>query len=139
MAYLSSFFKQRAWNSITLAAQLMPPILTAGVILAGWDIAGVLAVMVFVQVVSVALVGWQVLRHRREIAILPQPTDDRRWLPEGFTRYCGVSFLMTATDFLASAGFVAFFAAMLSEATQLPRLRHEARHLVRGRSAGHAV
>jgi O-antigen/teichoic acid export membrane protein len=111
MAYLSSFFKQRAWNSITLAAQLMPPILTAGVILAGWDIAGVLVVMVFVQVVSVALVSWQVLRHRREIASLPQPPDDSRWLPEGFTRYCGVSFLMTATDFLASAGFVAFFAS----------------------------
>src|SRR5262249_25452279 len=111
MAYLSSFFKQRAWNSITLAAQLMPPILTAAVILAGWDIAGVLAVGVFVRVVSVALAVWQVLRPRREIAGLPQPTDDGRWLPEGFTRYCGVSFLMTATDFLASAGFVAFFAA----------------------------
>jgi O-antigen/teichoic acid export membrane protein len=110
MAYLSSFFKQRAWNSITLAAQLMPPILTAGVILIGWDIAGVLLVMVFVQVVSVALVSWQVLRHRRELAGLPQPADDGRWLPAGFIRYCGVSFLMTATDFLASAGFVAFFA-----------------------------
>jgi O-antigen/teichoic acid export membrane protein len=111
MAYLSSFFKQRAWNSITLAAQLMPPVLTAGVILAGWDIAGVLIVMVFVQVVSTALVSWQVLRHRREIAALPQPADDGRWLPAGFARYCAVSFLMTATDFLASAGFVAFFAS----------------------------
>jgi len=25
MAYLSSFFKQRAWNSVTLVAQLLPP------------------------------------------------------------------------------------------------------------------
>jgi O-antigen/teichoic acid export membrane protein len=110
MAYLSSFFKQRAWNSITLAAQLLPPLLTAAVILAGWDIGGVLMVMVIAPAIATALVAWQVLRHQREIAALPQPADDRRWLPPGFARYCGVSFLMTATDFLASAGFVAFFA-----------------------------
>lgn len=111
MAYLSSFFRQRAWNSITLAAQLMPPLLTAAVILAGWDIAGVVAVMVFAPAVATALVGWQVLRHQRQLAPLAGTADDGRWLPPGFARYCSVSFLMTATDYLASAGFAAFFAS----------------------------
>jgi hypothetical protein len=43
MAYLSSFFKQRAWNSVNLAAQLLPPLLTVAVIVAGFDIVGRLA------------------------------------------------------------------------------------------------
>jgi O-antigen/teichoic acid export membrane protein len=109
MAYLSSFFKQRAWNGIALVAQLMPPLLTAAVILAGFDIAGVVVVMVLAPAVATALVGWQVLRHQREIAALPQPADSGHWLPPGFARYCGVSFLMTATDYLASGGFALFF------------------------------
>jgi O-antigen/teichoic acid export membrane protein len=109
MAYLSSFFKQRAWNSVTLVAQLLPPLLTAGVILAGFDITGVVIVMVLAPAIATALVGWQVLRHQREIAALPQPADDGQILPAGFVRYCGVSFLMTATDFLASGGFALFF------------------------------
>lgn len=111
MAYLSSFFRQRAWNSITLAAQLMPPLLTAAVILAGWDIAGVVAVMVFAPAIATALVGWQVLRHQQQLPPAAGTADDGRWLPPGFVRYCGVSFLMTATDYLASAGFAAFFAS----------------------------
>ena len=111
MAYLSSFFRQRAWNSITLAAQLMPPLLTAAVILAGWDIAGVVAVMVFAPAIATALVGWQVLQHQQQLPPAAGTADDGRWLPPGFVRYCGVSFLMTATDYLASAGFAAFFAS----------------------------
>jgi O-antigen/teichoic acid export membrane protein len=110
MAYLSSFFKQRAWNSITLVVQLMSPLLTVAAILAGWDVAGVVIVMVFVPAVATALVGWQVLRHQRELRADPQPEDTGRWLPPGFVRYCGVSLLMTGTDFLASAGFALFFA-----------------------------
>lgn len=110
MAYLSSFFKQRAWNSITLVVQLMSPLLTVAAILAGWDVAGVVMVMVFVPAVATALVGWQVLRHQRELRAEPQPSDTGRWLPPGFVRYCGVSLLMTGTDFLASAGFALFFA-----------------------------
>ena len=110
MAYLSSFFKQRAWNSISLVVQLMSPLLTAGAIVAGWNVAGVVIVMVFVPVVATALVGWQVLRHQRLLAPQPGAADDGRWLPPGFARYCGVSLLMTGTDFLASAGFALFFA-----------------------------
>lgn len=120
MAYLSSFFKQRAWNSVALIAGLLPPLLTAGAILAGWDVLGVLAAMVAAPTIATALAAWQVLRHQREFAALPAPaSDDGRWLPPGFVRYCGVSFLMTATDYLASAGFAVFFAETLVEAAVL--------------------
>jgi O-antigen/teichoic acid export membrane protein len=119
MAYLSSFFKQRAWNSISLAAQLLPPLLTAAVILAGFDVPGIVAVMVIAPAIATALVGWQVYRSWARdwglgagdsSAPNPQsPIRDQRWLPAGFARYCGVSFLMTATDYLASGGFALFF------------------------------
>jgi O-antigen/teichoic acid export membrane protein len=119
MAYLSSFFKQRAWNSVNLAAQLLPPLLTVAVILAGFDIAGIVAVMVLAPAIATALVGWQVLRHQREIAALPDAPGDRRWLPAGFVRYCAVSFLMTSTDFLASGGFALFFTRDVVQAALL--------------------
>jgi O-antigen/teichoic acid export membrane protein len=109
MAYLSSFFKQKAWNSIALAAGLLPPVLTTGAILAGWDVGGVLAAGVLSPTIATALVAWQVVRHQREITSVPHQPDDGRWLPPGFLRYCAVSLLMTATDFLASAEFVVFF------------------------------
>ncbi len=109
MAYLSSFFKQKAWNSIALAAGLLPPVLTTGAILAGWDVGGVLAAGVLSPTIATALVAWQVVRHQREITAVPHQPDDGRWLPPGFLRYCAVSLLMTATDFLASAEFVVFF------------------------------
>lgn len=113
MAYLSSFFRQRAWNSISLVVQLLSPLLTAAAILAGWNVAGVVMVMVFVPIVATALVGWQVLRHQRGLAEQAGPAGAPRWLPPGFARYCGVSLLMTGTDFLASAGFALFFASDL--------------------------
>jgi O-antigen/teichoic acid export membrane protein len=65
--------------------------------------------MVVAPSVATALAAWQVVRHRRALPTSP-PSQDQRILPPGFVRYCGVSFLMTATDFLASAGFAAFFA-----------------------------
>jgi O-antigen/teichoic acid export membrane protein len=119
MAYLSSFFRQRAWNSVNLAAQLLPPLLTVAVILAGFDIAGIVAVMVIAPAIATTMVGWQVLRHQREAAALPQPSDNGRWLPPGFARYCAVSFLMTATDYLASGGFALFFTRDVVQAALL--------------------
>lgn len=119
MAYLNSFFKQRAWNGITLAAGLLLSLLSAGAILAGLDIAGVLVAMVAAPAVAVALAAWQVVRLRRDIAAHPRPTDDGRVLPPGFVRYCGVSFLMTATDFLASQSFAIFLARDIGDVALL--------------------
>lgn len=130
MAYLNSFFKQRAWNSIDLAARLLPPLLSSAAILAGLDIAGVLAAMVLAPAIAVVLVAWQVGRllladlrsaERGPLAITgaeprlvhgasPAQLERKQWLPPGFFRYSAVSFLMTLTDFIASAGFAVFLA-----------------------------
>ncbi len=117
-AYLSSFFRQGAWNIVDLIARLLPPLLSAAALLAGYDIAGVLAAMVLAPSIAVALALWYVLRLWGEVAKQPAPAqlasgsihNPADWLPPGFVRYCGVSFLMTATDFIASAGFAIFLA-----------------------------
>ncbi|MDW8403075.1 polysaccharide biosynthesis C-terminal domain-containing protein [Chloroflexus sp.] len=122
MAVLSSFFRQKAWNSIALAAGLLPQILVVVAILAlpdRWDILGVLVAMVLAPAIAVALAGWQVWRLQAGLEMEPGPglladlrdavRDLRRALPPGFARYAAVSYLMTATDFIASFEFINFF------------------------------
>jgi O-antigen/teichoic acid export membrane protein len=151
MAFLSSFFKQRLWNGVALAAGILPPLLTAGAILLGGDVLGVLLAMAAAPTLTVALLVWQSYRLwiadfgfsiEPEQPPTPEQTETliqnpkskiqnpkskiqnpkskiQNWLPPGFTRYCGVSFLMTATDFIASAGFAVFFAQNLVDVAVL--------------------
>lgn len=128
MAYLNSFFKQKAWNSIALAAGLLPQVLSVIAILAlpdGWDILGVLAASVLAPTIAVAIAGWQVGRlwaeQRGWAPDEPQAPGVGRGLigglPKGFIPYTGVSFLMTATDYFASASFAIILAGVsVSEA-----------------------
>jgi O-antigen/teichoic acid export membrane protein len=121
MAFLSSFFRQKAWNSIALAAGIMPQLLTVAAILAlpeELDILGVLGAMVLAPAIAVALAAWQVLGAQRDeagarIGLLGELgaalRDVRAALPPGFVRYSAVSYLMTVTDFVASFEFVNFF------------------------------
>ncbi|MGB9739673.1 MAG: hypothetical protein C0184_11560 [Chloroflexus aggregans] len=122
MAVLSSFFRQKAWNSIALAAGLLPQVLVVVAILAlpdRWDILGVLVAMVVAPAIAVAMAGWQVWRLQAGIAHEPGSSvwadvrdglrDLRQALPNGFVRYAAVSYLMTATDFIASFEFINFF------------------------------
>jgi len=128
MAYLNSFFKQRAWNSIALAAGLLPQLFSVAAILLlpdGWDIIGVLVASVLAPAIAVALAGWQVARlwlEQRTWALepaAPTPVSGVPWLPPGFVPYTGVSFLMTLTDFLASASFAIYLAGGVSDAAVL--------------------
>ncbi len=134
MAYLNSFFKQRAWNGVTLAAGLLPPLLSATALLAGWGIGGVLVAMALAPTIAATLAGWQVLRfwisdHGSPLAMgaatispgrlwaaIRHPTT---WLPAGFVRYSGVSYLMTMTDFVASASFAVYLAPNIGDAALL--------------------
>ncbi|WP_322496220.1 polysaccharide biosynthesis C-terminal domain-containing protein [Chloroflexus sp.] len=122
MAVLSSFFHQKAWNSVALAAGLLPQVLVVIAILAlpdRWDILGVLVTMVLAPAIAVALAGWQVWRLQAGLEMEPGPglladlrdgwRDLRHALPPGFVRYAAVSYLMTATDFIASFEFINFF------------------------------
>lgn len=131
MAYLNSFFKQRAWNSVALAAGLLPPLLSAAAILLSrltpdpdrTAIIGVLIAMFAAPALAVTLAGWNVYRLWK--------TDVRYWtsdapvpslwraIPAGFVRYCAVSFLMTLTDFLASKSFAVFLTNDISDVALL--------------------
>ncbi|WP_129630396.1 polysaccharide biosynthesis C-terminal domain-containing protein [Candidatus Oscillochloris fontis] len=140
MAFLSSFFRQKAWNSIALAAGLLPQFLTVAAILAlpaSLDILGVLGAMVLAPAIAVALAAWQVLGAQRDeqgqpIRLVDEVRttlrDLRAALPPGFVRYSAVSYLMTVTDFVASFEFVNFFSqdiqgvALLSAGALLVRM-----------------
>ncbi|PDV96921.1 lipopolysaccharide biosynthesis protein [Candidatus Chloroploca asiatica] len=127
MAYLASFFRQRAWNSIDLAARLLPPLLSAAALLAGWDILGVLLAMLIAPTLVVISGLWRVVAlWREEDRVRPEaaggtrePVSLRAALPAGFVRYSGVSFLMTITDFVAGAGFAIFLAQDVSDVALL--------------------
>ena len=138
MAYLNSFFKQRAWNSVALAAGLLPQLLSVGALLAGWDILGVLGAMVLAPTIAVGLAGWQVAQawtvdggrwavadSKQQVGVdtaastVHRPPSIVNWLPKGFVRYSGVSFLMTATDYFASASFAIFLARDIGDVALL--------------------
>lgn len=134
MAYLNSFFKQRAWNSVALAAGLLPPLLSATAILisrltADPDrsaIIGVLIAMFVAPAIAVALAGWNVyclwksdIRSWSENGLAVADLSLAGALPSGFVRYCAVSFLMTLTDFLASKSFAVFLANDISDVALL--------------------
>ncbi len=145
MAYLNSFFKQRTWNSITLAAGLLPQLLSVAAILIlpnQWAILGVLGATVLAPTLAVALAGWQVIRlqiadlrlqieqekaagsekiaHQPGIRNLKSAIHNlKSAIPRGFVRYTAVSFLMTATDFVASAGFAIYLAGDIGDVAVL--------------------
>lgn len=131
MAYLNSFFKQRAWNSVALAAGLLPPLLSAAAILLSrlapdpdrTAIIGVLSAMFVAPALAVTLAGWNVYRlwmtdARYWTSEAPSPSLWRA-IPTGFVRYCAVSFLMTLTDFLASKSFAVFLTNDISDVALL--------------------
>lgn len=62
MAYLISYFRQRAWNLIGLVGSVLQPLLASILVIAGKGIGGVLIAMVITPVISVGLAGWQVLK-----------------------------------------------------------------------------
>ncbi len=129
MAYLASFFKQRAWNSVALVAGVLQPLLVAGALLAGWGVTGALVAIVVAPAVAVALALMSVARMtsgelRSTVAtnngpVVLRPSSIVNLLPPGFIRYSGVSLLMTMTDFIASRGFVIFLVPSLSEVALL--------------------
>lgn len=133
MAYLNSFFKQQAWNGITLLAGLLPQLLAVAAIVGAqfsdeplrWSIIGILLTSALAPSIAVAVATWQVYRVWQADSP-PKHTDTptqfvgwRSWLPAGFLRYTGVSYLMTMTDFVASKSFAVYLTSSISDAAML--------------------
>jgi O-antigen/teichoic acid export membrane protein len=136
MAYLISYFRQRAWNLIGLVGNLLQPMLAAVLVLAKQGIGGVLVAMVVTPVISVFLAGWQVLGSLREKSVSrgpvlsspPAPSapslqsegePHRRQRQPGFWRrfflYTGMSNVLNLGDYFLSWYFAAFLLSNLAE------------------------
>jgi O-antigen/teichoic acid export membrane protein len=113
LAFLTTYFKQRAWNIITVVVTLLQPLLILGFILLGWQLEGVLLGMVITPVIAVILAGWQARRAARDLdhgdpAAPTDPTLTRR-----FAGYAGMSFFIQATTWFYDIPFVVFALAGL--------------------------
>jgi hypothetical protein len=90
-----------------------------------WSIIGILLTSALAPSIAVAVATWQVYRVWQADSP-PKHTDTptllvgwRSWLPAGFLRYTGVSYLMTMTDFLASKSFAVYLTSSISDAAML--------------------
>ncbi len=129
MAFLNSFFKQRAWNGISLLAGLLPQLLAVcAIILAQlttdplrWSVIGILVTVALAPAIAVGFAAWQVLVVWRGATDPPVPdnTVAFRWIPAGFLRYTGVSYFMTMTDFIASKSFAVYLTSSITDAALL--------------------
>lgn len=118
MSYLISYFKQRAWNSIGLANNLLQPILISVAVLLGWDITGVVAAMVITALFGVMLAAWQVARVARTTTDEPTTVVPRAVLRR-FVPYSSLSYLFNLSDIAASSVFAIFFLQGLEQAALL--------------------
>lgn len=107
MAYLISFFRQKAWNIINVFATLALPILTVSAVLLGYGVLGVLAAMVATALLSV-LVTWQHVRRisaARTDDAADQPFQGSLW--RRFLPYTAMAFFISASEYFSSQYFVA--------------------------------
>jgi O-antigen/teichoic acid export membrane protein len=111
MQFLTAYFRQQAWNLITLATTLLQPLLVTLFIVLGWGIGGVLLGLVLTPLVSVLLARGRVRSVRKELpaegaAGQPDPGLRRRFL-----RFAAVTYLMNVTTWLYDIQFVVFVSA----------------------------
>ncbi|NJO06369.1 MAG: oligosaccharide flippase family protein [Chloroflexaceae bacterium] len=117
MAYLVSYFRQRAWNLITIMGDIVQPTLTAVLVLAGYGIGGVLVAIVATPVLSVLVAGWQVLSSLGSAptpaasTAAPAPPEDapaNNTLWRRFAVYTGMSNVLNLSDYFLSWLFAVF-------------------------------
>lgn len=119
MQFLTTYFKQRAWNVITLTSTLLQPILVTALILAGLGIEGVLLGIVITPLVGLALAGWQALRAAREIEIDPLDRPLQPGLRGRFARYAAVTYLMQISTWFYDIEVVVFLATAVLDLGQV--------------------
>lgn len=119
MAYLISYFKQRAWNSIGLANTLAQPLLIGAAVLLGWHVTGVILAMVITAVLGVVLAAWQVWRVARADAQATTMSAPPERLVRRFVPYASLSYMFNLSDIAASSVFVILFLSGLEQAAVL--------------------
>lgn len=119
MAYLISYFKQRAWNSIGLANTLVQPLLIGAAVLLGWDVTGVVLAMVITALIGVGLAAWQVWRVARTAPQITMTAAPLHGIVRRFVPYSSLSYMFNLSDMVASSVFLIFFLNGLEQAAVL--------------------
>jgi len=112
MQVLAAFFRRREWNAITLAGNLLQPLLVTTFVLAGLGVPGVLVGLVLAPFVCLVLAG---RAGRRTVRGLPtggggaaaEPADFRGH----FARFAGFTWLIALTTWLYDLPFLVLYAA----------------------------
>jgi len=115
MAYLISYFRQRAWNSVSLINMLAQPLLISAAVLLGWDVTGVLIAMLLTAVLGVCLAVWQVLRVARAQPPAEDAPVEGQGLLRRFVPYSSLSYLFNLSDMAASYALLVFFVGGLEQ------------------------
>lgn len=108
MQFLTAYFKQRAWNLITIVVALLQPALIVCFLLLGWGLSGVLLGMVITPVLALALAAWQTVRAARELSQGPADATTDPALPRRFAGFAGMSYLMQVTTWFYDLQFITF-------------------------------
>lgn len=108
MQFLTAYFKQRAWNLITIVVTLLQPALIIALLLPGWGLSGVLLGLCLTPVVALLLATQQA---RRAAAAVPPATaavaGDPALLPR-FARFAGMSWLVQLSGWFYDVQFLTF-------------------------------
>jgi O-antigen/teichoic acid export membrane protein len=108
MQFLTAYFKQRAWNLITLATSLLQPLLVTAFLLLGWGVPGVLLGLVITPIVSIGLAAWQTWRATELLAVPDRTHKEVPKLRHRFINYAAVSYLMQTSAWFYDLPFVLF-------------------------------
>lgn len=111
MKVLTAYFRQRAWNLISVIVTLLQPLLVTAFILAGWGVGGVLLALVITPALAVALASAQARRVTGELPAAADTTGPQGSLRARFARYASVSYLSQLATWLTDVEFVVFLAA----------------------------
>ncbi len=109
LAFLVSFFRQKAWNIINAFATLALPLLTVMAVLLGWGVIGVLVAMIITPVLSVLITWSHVRAISRERGGSAGEAAVPRDLWRRFVPYTAMGLLISGTEYFSSSQFVALF------------------------------
>jgi O-antigen/teichoic acid export membrane protein len=107
MQFLTAYFKQRAWNIITVVVTLLQPLLIIGFLLLGWRLEGVLLGLTVTPAIAVALAAWQAARASRELPDTADAVVDST-LPRRFAGFAATSYFIQITTWFYDLQFVTF-------------------------------
>jgi O-antigen/teichoic acid export membrane protein len=109
MQFLAAYFKQKAWNLITLVTTLLQPALVTGLVFWGFGVGGVLAGLVVTPLVSLVLAAFQVARAAHGLAPAPKSQPVGRPVWRRLARFAAMNYLIQLTTWLYDLEIVVFF------------------------------